>query len=219
MCFFKFKTRTALFFSLRSVILACAAAAFVVNLATAFGVDPPKPEAVERADQRATSYILAPNDLIDVKVFQEDDLESKLRISKDGTITFPLIGSVKVGGKTPQDAARVIRDGLAKGYLVNPQVSVNVLEFTKYRVTVLGQVQKPGSYDFPNRESLGLLEAIGLAGGYTRGANPSKVIVKRVEGGKEKVYQLNAKSMASQGTTKGFEVLPGDVITVAESIF
>lgn len=170
-------------------------------------------------DERASGYILAPNDLVDIKVFQEDDLESKVRISKEGTITFPLVGILRIGGKTPQEAARVVRDALAKGYLVNPQVTVNVLSYTKYRVTVLGQVQKPGTYDFPDREKLSLLEAIGLAGGYTRGANPSKVIVKRIVNGKESVYQLNAKNMASQGATKGFEVLPGDVITVAESMF
>jgi protein involved in polysaccharide export with SLBB domain len=169
-------------------------------------------------EDRATSYILAPNDLVDIKVFQEDDLESKLRISQDGTITFPLIGQVRIGGRTPQQAARIIRDALARGYIINPQVTVNVLSFTKYRVTVLGQVQKPGSYDFPDREKLGLLEAIGLAGGYTRGANPSRVLVKRVADGQERVFRVNAKAMAS-GRTPTFEVIPGDVITVSESRF
>lgn len=176
-------------------------------------------EASGPIDERATSYILAPNDLVDIRVFQEDDLESKLRVSKDGTITFPLIGSVKIGGKTPQDAARTIRDALARGYLINPQVTINVLSYTKYRVTLLGQVQKPGTYDFPDRERLTLLEAIGLAGGYTRGADPGKVLVKRVVNGQESVYQLNAKNMASRETTEAFEVLPGDVITVKESMF
>jgi protein involved in polysaccharide export with SLBB domain len=168
-------------------------------------------------EDRATSYILAPNDLVDIKVFQEDDLESKLRISRDGTITFPLIGQVRIGGRTPQQAARIIRDALARGYIINPQVTVNVLSFTKYRVTVLGQVQKPGSYDFPDREKLDLLEAIGLAGGYTRGANPSRVLVKRVDG-QERVFRVNAKAMAS-GRAPTFEVIPGDVITVSESRF
>jgi len=146
-------------------------------------------------------------------------LQTQVRVAKDGTITFPLIGVVRVGGKTPQEAARTIRDMLAKGYLLNPQVTVNVLEYFKYRFTVLGQVQKPGSYDFPDRDRLTLLEAIGLAGGYTRGADPSKVLIKRLVNGKEMVYRLNAKNMASQQSTSAFEVLPGDVITVAESIF
>ena len=165
------------------------------------------------------NYVLAANDLIGIRVFQEDDLETRVRISKDGTITFPLIGAVRVGGKTPQEAAKVIRDMLAKGYLINPQVTVSVLEYTKYRLTVLGQVQKPGSYDFPDRERLTLLEAIGMAGGYTRIADPGKIVVKRISNGRESVYRVNAKKMASRVEASAFEVLPGDVITVGESIF
>ena len=103
--------------------------------------------------ERAGSYILAPNDLVDVKVFQEDDLESKVRISRNGPVTFAAHRRGPDRGQDSQEAARTIRDALAKGYLINPQVTVNVLNFAKYRVTVLGQVQKPGSYDFPNRES------------------------------------------------------------------
>ena len=156
---------------------------------------------------------------MNVKVFQEDDLESKVRISRNGTITLPLIGEVRIGGKTPQQAARTISDALAKGYLINPQVTLNVLNFATYRVTVLGQVQKPGSYDFPNRERLTLLEAIGLAGGYTRGADPSRVLIKRVVEGREVVYRLNGKKMASEGASTAFEILSGDVVTVSESRF
>lgn len=181
-------------------------------------VAPPRAEPAA-ADLPRPNYVLAPNDLVDVRVFQEDDLETRVRLSKDGTITFPLIGTVHVGGKTPPEAAHIIRDMLAKGYLINPQVTVGVLEYTKYRLTVLGQVQKPGSYDFPDREQLTLLEAIGMAGGYTRGADPAKVVVKRNVSGEEKIYQVNAKKMASQNSNGPFVVLPGDVITVAESIF
>ena len=194
-----------------------AIAIYVIYVAAALQARSQSTEAPMTED-RATSYILAPNDLVDIKVFQEDDLESKLRISQDGTITFPLIGQVRIGGRTPQQAARIIRDALARGYIINPQVTVNVLSFTKYRVTVLGQVQKPGSYDFPDREKLGLLEAIGLAGGYTRGANPSRVLVKRLADGREQVFRVNAKAMASERAPT-FEVIPGDVITVSESRF
>lgn len=183
-----------------------------------FGAPPPSEAMPEQAGPRA-NYVLAPNDLVGIKVFQEDDLETKVRISKDGTITFPLVGVVRIGGKSPQEAAKAIRDMLAKGYLINPQVTVSVLEYTKYRLTVLGQVQKPGSYDFPDRERLTLLEAIGMAGGYTRIADPGKVVVKRVLNGQESVFRVNAKTMASRANSSAFEVLPGDVITVGESIF
>jgi len=164
------------------------------------------------------NYILAPNDLIQVKVFQEDDLLSTLRVSRDNTVTFPLIGIVKIGGRSPQEAARVIQDALAKDYLVNPQVTLTVIQYSKRHFTVLGQVQKPGAYDIPDREQMTLLQAIGTAGGYTRIADPSKITLKRSVDGKESVIKLDAKRMANEnGST--FEILPGDVITVGESIF
>ncbi len=178
-----------------------------------------RPEPATSSNGPKPGYVLAANDLLEIKVFQEDDLQTRVRISREGTITFPLIGVVSVGGRTPQDAARAISERLAKGYLINPQVSVNVLEFTKARLTVLGQVQKPGSYDFPDRERLTLLEAIGMAGGYTRGANPSKVLIKRIVRGKETISQVNAREMAGSASTAAVEVLPGDIVTVSESIF
>src|SRR4051812_927872 len=77
--------------------------------------------AVQRESSGAGSYLLVPNDLVDIKVFQEDDLMSTQRIARDGTIMFPYVGTVKVGGKTPQQAARLIQEGLAKSALVDPQ--------------------------------------------------------------------------------------------------
>lgn len=167
----------------------------------------------------AETYSLAPNDMVDIRVFQEDDLSSKLRISPKGTINFPLIGVVTVGGLTPQEAANVIRRALDKDYLVNPQVSVTVLEYGKRRFTVLGQVGKPGSYDMPEREAVTLLDAIAMAGGYTRIADSSKITVRRKGDGKENILKLNAKSMAKDERVSTFQVQPGDIITVAESIF
>jgi polysaccharide export outer membrane protein len=165
------------------------------------------------------SYALLPEDVITVKVFQEDDLLTTARISKDGLITFPLIGAISIGGKTPDEAAHAIAVELAKNYLVNPQVTITVSEYAKRSFTVLGEVQKPGSYDMPDRKGVTLLEAIGAAGGYTRLADPSKIRVKRLNGDKEAIIKLNAKSMANERETASFEVKPGDIITVGESFF
>lgn len=193
----------------------------LLNLTHSRGQDqaapPSEPEAAGAAD--STDYRLVTNDVIQIKVFQEDDLNSILRISKEGTITFPLIGSVRVGGKTPQDAALTIKAALAKDYLVNPQVSVTVVEYAKRRFTVLGQVQRPGSYDLPDRDALTLIQAIGLAGGYTRIADPGKITLKRTVDGKESILHLNAKKMAGGDTESSFDVRSGDIITVGESIF
>ena len=170
------------------------------------------------AEPPADNYILAPNDLVQVKVFQEDDLLSVVRLSREGTVTFPLIGVVKIGGCSPQAAARVIQDALGKDYLVNPHVTVTVIQYSKQHFTVLGQVQKPGDYDIPDRERMTLLRAIGTAGGYTRIADPAKITLKRIVDGQESVIKLNAKRMANENVST-FEVLSGDVITVGESVF
>lgn len=165
------------------------------------------------------SYVLVPNDVVEIKVFQEDDLEAKLRISPKGTVTFPLIGVVAIGGRTPQDAAALIRAALAKDYLVNPQVTVTVMDYGKRRFTVLGQVQKPGSYDIPEREKITLLDAIAMAGGYTRIADPGKVTLRRKVGAEEGVLRLNAKTMARDDRVAPVEIKPGDIITIGESLF
>jgi polysaccharide export outer membrane protein len=177
----------------------------------------PKAEAVVGGSE--SNYVLSANDLVKLTVFQENDLETTVRVSKDGTVTFPLIGPVKIGGKSPQDAAKLVRDLLAKDYLVNPQVNLTVMEYSKRRFTVLGQVQRPGAYDMPDRDTINLLQAIGMAGGYTRIADPGKINLKRTVNGKESMMKLNAKRMASGDSTSGFEIQPGDIITVGESIF
>jgi polysaccharide export outer membrane protein len=165
------------------------------------------------------SYVLSANDVVAIKVFQEDDLESQLRVAQNGTINFPLVGMIPVGGKTPNDAAAAIRAALAKDYLVNPQVTLTVVEYGKRRFTVLGQVQKAGSYDMPEREQVNLLDAIAMAGGYTRIADASKITIKRRKDGKESLLKLDAKAMAKDNQVGSVRIEPGDVITVWESIF
>jgi polysaccharide export outer membrane protein len=160
-----------------------------------------------------------PADILEIAVYQEPDLKSTLRVSNEGTIVFPLVGPVTVGGLSPQAAAQALRDRLAKGFLMNPQVSVTVMEFSKRRFTVLGEVQKPGSYDMPAQQEVTVLQAIGMAGGYTRIANPTKVTLMRKLDGSPKTFALDAKRMASGNAESAFMVQPGDVITVAESRF
>jgi len=165
------------------------------------------------------TYVLSPNDVVQVRVYQEDDLETKMRIGKDGTTSFPLIGVINLGGKTVAQAADLIRARLADGYLVNPQVTVSVIEYAKRRFTVLGQVQKPGTYEIPNEESMTFLQAVAMAGGYTRLANRGSVTVTRMVGGKKTNFNLDLKSATSDLSTQPFEILPDDTITVAERIF
>src|SRR5271163_4883320 len=80
---------------------------------------------------KSNTYVLTPNDVVDIKVYQEDDLETKARVGQDGTISFPLIGVVHIGGKTVEQAGAVIREELKKDYLVNPQITLIVEEYSK----------------------------------------------------------------------------------------
>src|SRR5229473_3287093 len=75
------------------------------------------PQAVRAA---SANYLLAANDIIHIKVYREEELDTTVRLAKDGTIIFPLIGSLQIGGKTTAQATALVRDLLAKDYLVNP---------------------------------------------------------------------------------------------------
>jgi len=164
------------------------------------------------------SYRLSPNDVVRIRVFQEDDLTTELRLGKDGSGTFPLLGIINLGGKTVDEAAAIVRDSLGKDFLVNPQVTLTVVEYAKRRFTVLGQVQKPGSYELPGEESVTLLQAIAMAGGFTRLAVQGKVTVTRTLGGK-KSLAVDVRSAANDPAIKPFEILPDDTIMVAERLF
>jgi polysaccharide export outer membrane protein len=165
------------------------------------------------------NYRLAPDDVLQVRVFREEDMDSSVRIARDGTVTLPLIGIVQLGGKTANEAGATVRDLLDRDYIVHPQVTVTVLEFTRQTFTILGQVLKPGSYKIPSQGTFTLLQAVGRGGGYTRIANPGNVTVKRQAGGRETLLKVNAKTMAKESGEKPFLILPGDTITIGESIF
>jgi protein involved in polysaccharide export with SLBB domain len=169
--------------------------------------------------QAQETMAIRPGDLIDVKVFREDDLSGKVRVSSQGEVNLPLIGLVRIGGSSPEAAASAIKSRLADGYLVQPDVMVTVAEYSKVYYTVLGQVQKPGAYELPASGSVTLLQAIGVAGGFTRIANPSKVTLKRTLGGREQVIELNAKRLSKEAGSAPVLIQAGDVITISESLF
>ena len=176
--------------------------------------------AVQRSlAQSAPEYKLSPNDLVDFRVFQEPELDSVVRISGEGQANFPLIGVVALGGKTTGEAIEILKSRYRNGYLINPQISLTVRSYAKKLFTVLGQVQKPGSYDIIGTSQITLLQAIGMAGGYTKIADSSNVTIKRVEDGREQVLKFNAKRMLRGDDPTALLVKPGDVISIGESLF
>jgi len=164
------------------------------------------------------SYRLSPNDVIHIRIFQEEELETSARIAKNGTIPFPLIGTANLGGRTVPEATSILETSLRE-YLTHPQVVIRIVEYAKRKFTVLGQVSRPGTYDFPDDSPLTLLEGIGMAGGYTRIANSSKITIKRLTPNGEQVFRLDGKKMARDQTVSPFPLAPGDTVVIEESLF
>jgi len=166
-------------------------------------------------------YILTPNDLVAVDVYGEDDLRTNGRLNGEGDLSVPLLGSIHLAGLTLTQAASKLTELYGRDYLVSPKVNVMLIGYAKRRFSVLGQVNRPGSFDMPDGSPGGidLLEAIAMAGGYTRIAAPERVSVRRhLATGQDQIFKVNAKRL-TKGSGGSFLVKPGDTITVGESIF
>ena len=147
-------------------------------------------------------YLLGPGDRVRVTVFGQPDLSGEFTIDGEGHIALPLVGVVAAAGLTTRQLEAEIADRLEKGgFLVDPQVTVELLTYRP--IDVLGEVNRPGSYEF--REGMTATNAVALAGGYTYRADRSEVIIER------RGCRFAALPNAP--------LEPGDVITVPERFF
>ncbi len=198
-------------------------AASVAPVSAAQPAAAPAPVPEGRASSMALSsgendYVLVVGDVIELNIFREPELTTQATIARDGTVQLPLVREVKMAGLTIRDARELLRGLYDRQFLVNPQVFLNVVKYAQRKFTIMGQVARPGSYELQGGERIDILEAIGLAGGFTRIANRGRVIIQRKEGDTVKAIKVNAKRMAD-GKELPTEVQPGDVITVTESWF
>lgn len=156
-------------------------------------------------------------DLFDVRVYGEEDLSAQYRIAQDGSIDFPLIGRIEVVGLEPGAIATLISTRLREGqYLVRPHVSVVVREYNSKRISVLGAVRNPGSY--PMRSGMNVVEAIGLAGGFTALANRDGTTITRTVDDHLHRYAAPVDRI-SDGQEANVPVRAGDIIRVPERMF
>ncbi len=166
------------------------------------------------AEGERSSGVIGRMDNVEIRVFREDELTTRGQLSADGSITMPLIGAVRIQGLTTDQAATLIKNKLADGYLVKPEVSVSIEARIRRTVTVLGQAQRPGVFELPANRRLTLVEAIGMAGGVTRIANSKKITLKR--GSSVRVINL-AEITAGKG--RDIQLQDGDMISIPESLF
>jgi polysaccharide export outer membrane protein len=187
----------------------------------------PEPQKQESSKTNSVSlssapvdYQLRPLDLLDIRVFQEDDLTMTNKVSQAGTLTFPLIGSVKVSGLKVHEAEILVTDKLKDGYIKNPQVTILVKEYAARRVSVLGEVKKPGTVEIPPEEALTLLQAVAYAGGFQNVAKTDEVVVRRMINGKETKTKVNAtKLMRADAAECDYPLEPGDIVYVPTRFF
>jgi polysaccharide export outer membrane protein len=160
---------------------------------------------------------LGPEDVFDVRVYGEKELSSTYRVASDGTIDFPLIGTVSVLGKTPTEVADLIENGLVDGqFIKKPQVSILVTEYNSKKISVFGQVKEPGT--FPYQDGMSVVEAISKAGGFTSMAKANDTVVIRVVEGEKKRFKVPVEAIG-EGREQNFVLRAGDILFVPERIF
>lgn len=147
-------------------------------------------EAQEASESR--TYVIGAEDVLEIKVWGHEDLSRAVTISADGYFSFPLIGRIRAGGLTVRELETKIATLLDKDYIVNPQVSVTVMEYKSKKVFILGEVAKPGAYYLSKDDTL--LEIVSKAGGVTETAGREIIIVRPFEGSLQQPASLNSKA-------------------------
>lgn len=147
----------------------------------------------------ANDYVIGGGDTLKISVYDHADLDSKVRVSDQGSIILPLIGTVKISGMSIDQATHKIATLYSAGYIINPQVSIFVEEYRSQKITILGQVKKPGVYEL--RETTTILEMVSKAEGLTPEAGEFAIITRK-KNGKEENIKINIKELTESGDSK-----------------
>lgn len=152
-----------------------------------------------------SQYQLGSGDRVNISVFGQDDLSMEVRLPDVGTINYPFLGEVKLVGLTAAEVEQLIYNGLLGDYLVNPSVSVTIVEYRPFFID--GEVKRPGGY--PYQPGLSVNKAAALAGGYTERAARDKISIVREKDGQTFEFTVTVSDM----------IQPGDIITINQRFF
>jgi len=156
------------------------------------------------------------DDTFDVRVYGEAELSGTFRVATDGTIDYPLVGRVLVSGLRTGEIQKLLVEKLKDRILKDPQVVVTVKDRNSQKISVLGQVAKPGQVSYyPN---MTIVDAIANAGGFTGIAAKNSVNLRREVAGKIETHIFPVADI-SEGRSPNVQVLPGDVLVVDERVF
>ncbi len=162
-------------------------------------------------------YVLGPGDLIQVTVFETQELNTEVRVSSRGQVSLPLLGTVEVRNLTAAEAEERIESLLAAKYLQDPHVSIFIKEHVSKQITLVGSFKKPGTYDYVSKRKL--LDVIAIAEGLTEAAGSSAYITRFDETTKKnKNYFVDLDELIRKGNmAQNIMVMGGDVIFIPET--
>ena len=156
------------------------------------------------------------DDTFDVRVYGEADLSGMFRVATDGTVDYPLAGRLQVAGLHTGEIQELLVSKLKDKYLKDPQVVVTIKDRNSQKISVLGQVSKPGQVGYyPN---MTIVDAIASAGGFTGIAAKNSVNLRRETAGRIETHTYPVADI-SEGRSPNVMVLPGDVLVVDERVF
>ena len=162
-------------------------------------------------------YVLGPGDTFTMEIVGEKDLPHEYQVASNGTVDFPYVHTLKISDLEAQEVARLVRARLiAEKVLSDPSVVVQVKEYASRKVTLLGQVAKPGSY--PLLPGMSLIQAISQAGGLTAVASGSHVNLTRKTAKGQQTVEFDVGAI-SEGKAPDVPLQAGDQIYVHERIF
>lgn len=164
----------------------------------------------------AQDYCLGPGDVLNISVWGYPELTVEEQVIRsDGKIAFPIAGDMKAEGMTPAMLADVLAEML-NGYVKEPKVTVNVFKPRTTRIYVLGEVAKPGMYEIEKQHNL--LDAIGIAGGYTKDAAKKNVFIMHQEGNGGEPVKVNLQNLLQKADMSQNHVLrDGDVVYLSSN--
>jgi polysaccharide export outer membrane protein len=174
----------------------------------------PSPEAaaVAPAPDKGLGYRIGPEDVLQIVVWNNDALTRTVPVRPDGKISLPLLNDVQADGLTPTE----LRDDLTKklaSYISNPEVSVIVVEVRSFKVSVLGEVLKPGRYDLKSWATV--MDALAMAGGPNEYAKRSGIVVMRQNGRRtDRIPFDYDRARSGEGNAINFYLRPGDIVLV-----
>ncbi len=158
------------------------------------------------------AYKIGPGDLLELKVFELDQLSQTVRVSEDGAIVLPLIGRIQAEGLTQEGIVKRITDLLKEKYVKDPQVTIFIKEYKSNQVAVLGAVKAPGSYELVGRKNL--LQIISMAGGFTEDAM-NTIYVLRQDGEVSRTVPIDLRDLVINGNQSlNIQIEPNDVINI-----